>query len=137
MFMPNKLMTWEEMVEAYPSRWVIVEKTRGDADTIEEGFVRYVVIDEEIPKIWIKCREAELNYNKDRTTVAPFTGIADGVTFDISIEEIFGNEDQLNFLYSAFFIVMRRVMVIVDELSSQIKESESDFCVSLGTAVVL
>ncbi len=77
----------------YPDMWVIVEKTKGDAATIEEGFVRYIVTDEEMPKVWIECRKAGLNYDKDKITVAPFMGIVDGVIFDISVEEIFGNED--------------------------------------------
>lgn len=70
--MPNKLMTWEEMVEAYPSRWVIIKKTAGNASTIEAGIVKYVATDNEIDGIWCKCLDADLDYDKKRTKVESF-----------------------------------------------------------------
>ena len=89
---PNELMTWKEMVKRYPNRWVIVEKTKGNAATIEEGIVRFVVTDKEMPEVWIKCRKAGLDYDKDRTTVSSFSNfIIDGI--EISIEEMFAGED--------------------------------------------
>lgn len=85
---PNKLMTWKEMVEKFPDRWVIIEKTKGNAATIEEGIVRFVVTDDEMPEIWIKCLDEGLDYDKDRTTVEPFMGIVDGLNFRIDVEEV-------------------------------------------------
>lgn len=90
---PNKLMTWKEMVERYPDKWVIVEQTKGDSSNIEEGIVRFVTTDEEMPEVWVKCLDKGLGYHKDRTTVAPFMGIVDGINFDISVEEMFEDED--------------------------------------------
>lgn len=90
---PNKLMTWKEMVERYPDKWVFVEKTKGDSSNIEEGIVRFVTTDEEMGDVWIQCMQKGLNYDRDRTTVVPFMGIVDGINFDISVEEMFADED--------------------------------------------
>lgn len=92
MLQPNEAMTWKEMVKRYPDRWVIVEQTKGDSSNIKEGIVRFVVTDEEMPRVWIECRKAGLGYKKDRTTVEPFMGIVDGVNFSIDAEEILGDE---------------------------------------------
>lgn len=85
---PNKLMTWEEMVENYPGKWVVVKKTKGNLSTIKEGIVKYVASDDEISDIWIKCRKSGLGYEKRRTTTEPFMGIVDGVNFEITAEVI-------------------------------------------------
>ena len=90
---PNESMTWKEMVKRYPDKWVIVEKTKGDLSNIEEGIVRFVVTDEEMPEVWIKCLDEGFDYDKDRTTVVPFMGVVDGVNFDISVEEMFSAEN--------------------------------------------
>lgn len=90
---PDRLMTWEEMVEKYPGKWVIVKKTKGNASTVEEGIVKYVATDDEMPDIWVRCLRAKCGYDKFRTTLEPFMGVVDGVNFEITAEEIFSNED--------------------------------------------
>lgn len=89
---PNKLMTWEEMVENYPGKWVVAEKTKGNISNLDEGIVKYLASDDEISDIWIKCRRAGLNYDKFRTTTEPFMGIVDGVNFEITTEVIQDDE---------------------------------------------
>ena len=88
MLTPNEKMTWEEMVKKYPDAWVTVEKTKGNPSTIEEGIVKFVVSDEEMPEVWVKCRKAGFKYKMDRTTVTPFMGVVDGVNFTIDSEVI-------------------------------------------------
>lgn len=94
MLQPNELMTWDEMVEKYPSRWVFVEQTKGDLSNIEAGFVRFVVTDDEIAVAIRECKRAGLDCVRQRTTVEPFMGIVDGVNFSISAEEILESENK-------------------------------------------
>lgn len=86
---PNELMTWEEMKKRYPSKWVIVEITKGEMPNIEEGIVRYVTNDDEIEAIWVKCRKNGFNYSKMRTKMEAFSGIVDGIDFSIDVEAIY------------------------------------------------
>jgi len=87
---PNELMTWNEMKQRYPGKWVIVEKTEGNASTIKAGIVKFVANDNEIDDIWVKCLDADLAYDKARTTVESFSsGIVDGINFSIDAEAIY------------------------------------------------
>ena len=80
MLQPNVEMTWEEMVEKYPAQWVFVERTKGNTSTIEAGYVRYVCTDDEMPDVLKFCNDHFLDYDRERTTVEPFTlGIVEGV----------------------------------------------------------
>lgn len=72
---PNELMTWKEMKERYPSKWVMVETTEGTMPNIKAGIVRYVADDNEIDDIWVKCLDEGLNYDKKRTKMEAFSGI--------------------------------------------------------------
>lgn len=72
MFIPNKLMTRQEMKQAYPARWVIVEITKGEIPNVEKGIVRCVASDDEIDSIEIECRKQGLDYHSFRTTVGYF-----------------------------------------------------------------
>ena len=86
---PNELMTWEEMVRRYPSKWVVVDKKEGDASNIDVGVVKYVANDDEIDDIWCQCLDAGLNYDKARTKMEAFSGIVDGIDFSIDAEAIY------------------------------------------------
>lgn len=68
MLQPNTLMTWDQMVKAYPDKWVFVEKTKGGLSNVEEGIVRFVAADDEMCKVCVSCRKADLNYTRSRTT---------------------------------------------------------------------
>lgn len=86
---PNELMTWEEMKQRYPSKWVVVETTKGEMPNIEEGVVKYVANDDEIDDIMIKCHQKGFYYNKKRTKMEAFSGIVDGIDFSIDVEAIY------------------------------------------------
>lgn len=65
-------MTWDEMKEAYPSKWVLVETTEGTVPNIKAGIVKYVADDDEIEDLWVKCLDAGLTYDKKRTKTESF-----------------------------------------------------------------
>jgi len=86
---PNELMTWKEMKKRYPDKWVIVDKTEGNASTVKAGIVKYVASDDEIEDIWIECHKQGFDYYKRRTTVDSFMGIVDGINFSIDAEAVY------------------------------------------------
>lgn len=62
MLKPNKLMTWWEMREQFPWRFVFVEVTKSGGRGFEEGIVRFVVETSEIEEMIKYCEEHNLNY---------------------------------------------------------------------------
>lgn len=88
MLNPNKLMTWDEMKKEYPAKWVFVEVVEGNEANIKKGIVHAVVEDGHLIDGMDYCDARGLNYTFDRTTVEPFMGIVDGVTFAITAGEV-------------------------------------------------
>lgn len=91
MLTPNELMTWDQMVERYPGRWVFVEVTKGNATNFDEGVVRAVARDQEVEDAMDYCVEQGFQYTFQRTTVEPFMGILDSMNLKIS-EVVLGRE---------------------------------------------
>ena len=90
MLQPNVEMTWEEMVEKYPARWVFVEVTEGSPEDLRRGIVKYVCTDDEMPEILSFCNKHRLDYVRERTIVEPFTlGIVEGVNCTIKSKVIY------------------------------------------------
>ena len=87
MLQPNEEMTWEEMMERYPDRWVFIEQTKGEGTL--EGIVRFVCTDEEVDDIWIDCLEKDLDYTKRRTTTMCNIGFISGVNCTIEAEAVY------------------------------------------------
>ena len=81
---PNKLMTRAEMKKAYPGKWIVAEKTKGNVSNVDEGIVKYVASDDEISDIWCECLDKGFNYDKFRTTTEPFMRVVDSVNFEIT-----------------------------------------------------
>ena len=46
--MPDRRMTWEEMVDQYPERWVAIRDAQMDGADIVSGIVDAVLTDDEI-----------------------------------------------------------------------------------------
>ena len=89
MLQPNEEMTWEEMVERYPGKWVFVEQTEGDVATIEKGIVKFVCTDKEMSKVWLDCRKKGLDYARARTTTPYNIGIISGLNCIIEAESVY------------------------------------------------
>ncbi len=87
MLKPSELMTWDEMVEKYPGKWVFVEVVEGSRINIDKGVVRAVVEDGHLADGMEYCKSQKWDCTFARTTVEPFMGIADGVNFRIDVEE--------------------------------------------------
>lgn len=88
MLKPNKLMTWEEMVNEYPAKWVFVEVTGGTRTNFTKGIVRAVVEDGHLAEGMEYCKSNGWDVTHTRTTIEPFMGIVDGVDFTITAEEV-------------------------------------------------
>lgn len=87
MLKPNELMTWDEMVQKYPGKWVFVEVVDGSIANIKSGVVRAVVEDGHLAEGRKCCISQGWKCVSKRTTVEPFMGIVDGVNFRIDVEE--------------------------------------------------
>ncbi|MBO6113012.1 MAG: hypothetical protein J6P45_08200 [Lachnospiraceae bacterium] len=46
--MPERRMTWEEMVDRYPERWVAIRDAKMDGADIVSGIVEAVLTDDEV-----------------------------------------------------------------------------------------
>ena len=81
--MDNSRMTWEEMVSAYPDKWVVVENADMDGADIVSGDVVEVMSDDDI--IPFRIANQNKGYKFYRTTEGDFYGIVDA-DFEISID---------------------------------------------------
>gem|GEM_PF-3094812 len=89
---PNKLMTWEEMKQKYPAKWVFVEVVEGNRTNFTKGIVRAVVEDGHLAEGTRYCKSIGWDCTYDRTTVEPFMGIVDGINFTITARELDDDE---------------------------------------------
>ena len=64
----GKMMTWKEMVEIFPSKWVYVTDYEMDGPDIVKGRIVGVVTDEEDGDMYIYCRDNGIDYMRSRTT---------------------------------------------------------------------
>ncbi len=76
----ERRMTWQEMVEAYPDQWVVVEDAEMDGPDILSGIIVAVLPDDEIMGYRLRNTRRDLEFC--RTTEGEFDGIIDS---DISI----------------------------------------------------
>lgn len=88
MLTPNELMTWNEMKERYPSRWVFVEVKKGEGINIEEGIVRAVAEDGKLAEAWDYCTAHGWKFMYKRTSAEPFMGIVDCINCSVVSEEV-------------------------------------------------
>ena len=92
MLNPNKLMTWEEMKNEYPAKWVFVEVVEGNETNFIKGIVHAVVEDGHLVEGLDYCEQNGWDCTSKRTTVEPFMGIVDGINFTITAREV--DEDE-------------------------------------------
>lgn len=81
--MANRIMTWEEMVNSYPGKWVVVINPNKDGPEIISGEVIDVKTDEEIEKYRIEHRTDGCIFR--RTTEEKWSGVIDA---DFIIETV-------------------------------------------------
>ena len=61
-------LTWQEIVEKYPDRWVALSDCEMDGSQIISGVVQAVCIEEERYSITIKLAEQNISFRWRRTT---------------------------------------------------------------------
>lgn len=81
--MTSERITWEEMVESYPSRWIVISNPEMDGPDVISGIVHGVKTDDEIGKYRVK--HGREGYVFRRTTEEKWSGIIDA---DFVIETI-------------------------------------------------
>ena len=64
----GKMMTWEEMVEIFPSKWVYVTDYEMQGPGIIKGRLVGVVTDEEDGDMFLYCEKCGIDYRRRRTT---------------------------------------------------------------------
>lgn len=64
----GKMMTWKEIVEIFPSKWVYLTEYEKDGPDIIRGRILGVVTDEENGDMYVYCRDNRIDYVRDRTT---------------------------------------------------------------------
>ncbi len=69
--MPNRRMTWEEMVDQYPDRWIAIRDAQMDGADIVSGIVEAVLTDDEIGEY---REQAAHGLQFDRTTEGNWYG---------------------------------------------------------------
>lgn len=87
MIMEERIYTWNELVEKFPNKWVVVE----DAELTEGGFIESgrligVCDDTEIDEFVISCYKSNKNINYERTTEGSGVGIVNVEDFEYSVE---------------------------------------------------
>lgn len=84
----NKYYTWEQMVEMFPNKWVVVENGKLDSGRfIECGELIAVCDDDEIDKFIIECYENNKKIDYERTTEEGSLGIINVEGIKIKIEK--------------------------------------------------
>ena len=81
--MANKNMTWEEMVNMYPGKWVVIVNPIMDGPDVISGEILDVKSDEEIGKYRVEHRKDGFTFR--RTTEEKWSGIIDA---DFVIETV-------------------------------------------------
>lgn len=81
----GKVMTWEQIKEKYPDRWVFVKNYTMDGADIASGEIICVCTDEEYPSTAIKIMDSGIDFSKERTTHEDFGGFinAENATFTL------------------------------------------------------
>ena len=64
----GKIMTWEEMAEVFPSKWVYVTGYEMDGPDIVRGKLIGVVTDEDNGDMCQYCEDNGIDYIRSRTT---------------------------------------------------------------------
>ena len=80
--MEERRMTWNEIVEAYPDKWVVVKDAEMEGPDVISGIVVEVLSDDEIGNYRIENCDKEYEYR--RTTEGYFNGIT-GSSIIISV----------------------------------------------------
>ena len=80
---PNKRMTWQEMVDAYPDQWVVVKDAVMDGPDILSGVLVTVKTDDDIGAY--RVQNSRRGYEFRRTTEGFWNGIT-GSSIVISVD---------------------------------------------------
>lgn len=64
----GKMMTWKEIVEIFPSKWVYVTDYEMDGPDIIKGKIAGVVTDKDNGSMYVYCRDYGIDYVRSRTT---------------------------------------------------------------------
>ncbi len=85
--MENKYYTWEQMVEMFPDKWVVVENAKLDSGRfIEAGELIAICDDNEVDKFIIECYEMGKKIDYERTTEEGSLGIINVEGIKIKVE---------------------------------------------------
>ena len=83
----NKFYTWEQLVDLYPDKWVVVENaTLDDAGFIKEGELIAVGDSTEIDDFVVECYKCNRNISYQRTTDTGSVGIINVEGIEIQVE---------------------------------------------------
>jgi len=83
----KKFYTWDELVEEFPDKWIVVEDARlTDAGFIESGKLIAVCKDEEIDEFVVSCYQNNKNISYERTTEGSGVGIVNVEDFKYTVK---------------------------------------------------
>lgn len=83
----DKLYTWNELIDKFPNKWVIVEEPElTDAGFIKSGKLIGVCDDTEIDEFVISCYRENRNISYERTTEESGVGIVNVEDFKYAVE---------------------------------------------------
>lgn len=78
----KKFYTWNELVEKFPDKWIVVENAElTDAGFIESGKLIGVCDDKEIDEFVVSCYQNNKNISYERTTEGSGVGIVNVENF--------------------------------------------------------
>ncbi len=84
----EKIYTWQEFVEQFPDRWVVVENSElTDAGFIKSGKLIGVCDDSEIDEYVISCYKDNKNISYERTTEGSGVGIVNVENFKYAVKQ--------------------------------------------------
>ena len=84
----EKSYTWDELVEKFPHKWVVVENAElTSAGFIESGKLIGVCEDTEIDDFVISCYKNNKNINYERTTEGSGVGIVNAEDFEYAVKQ--------------------------------------------------
>lgn len=83
----DKLYTWNELIDKFPNKWVIVEEPElTEAGFIKSGKLIGVCDDTEIDEFVISCYRENRNISYERTTEESGVGIVNVEDFKYAVE---------------------------------------------------
>ena len=80
-------LLWDDIIERYPDRWVILDDVDMDGSTVISGVVVQSCNDEEINDAYFRTVIDGHHYIKERTSELPYAGVINGANFSISLSQ--------------------------------------------------